>query len=333
MRKLIFLILGLSILWFGYWFVGSSAVENGFRSWLEQERSQGIQTQYETLATRGFPNRFDTTVTGLSVRDPVSGLGWSAPFFQIFALTYKPNHIIAVWPNRQTVQTATDEISVNNDHLRASVVFKPGPSLAFDRASLETENLSLVSDNGWTTDLGAALASARQSVARTNSYDLALTADGLRPPKAIRELFGPGSNLPATLEHIVMAAVLEFDRPWDRYVADGSTPVLQAISIEKFQAEWGNLGLAADGEVQVDRAGVPTGRINIRAKNWREMFQIAVRAGFVDPNVSQTAENLLEILAQLSGDPDTLAAPLSFQNGRMSFGPIPLGMAPRVGRR
>ena len=329
MRALVYLILGVSILWGGYWFAGSSAVETGFRNWLDQDRQQGLQTQYEGLATRGFPNRFDTTVTGLDIDDPASGWGWSAPFFQVFALTYKPNHIIAVWPDQQVIRTPTGEISVSSDKLRASAVFEAGTSLAFDRSILEVENLALSSANAWSAGLKSALFSIRQSVARANSYDVALDADELRPPNQFHEIFGAGTDLPAALEGLTLSATLEFDRPWDRFAADGQGPNLQAVSIDRFQAEWGDLGLKADGSIQVDGTGIPTGRITIRAKNWRKMYQIAVNAGLVAPNISQTAESLLEILAGMSGDPDTLEAPLSFQNGRMSLGPIPLGAAPR----
>ena len=88
--------------------------------------------------------------------------------------------------------------------------------------------------------------------------------------------------------------------------------------------------LNAAGELDVDVSGMPTGRITVRAKNWREMLQLAVASGVVAEGFAPTIERALELLSQMSGNPRTLDAPLSFEDGRMSFGPIPLGAAPRL---
>ena len=73
-----------------------------------------------------------------------------------------------------------------------------------------------------------------------------------------------------------------------------------------------------------------TGRITVKAKNWREILQIAVAAGWVPEGLAETLEDGLGLRAGLSGSPETLDAPLSFEKGRVSFGPIPLGTAPRL---
>ncbi|HSG55364.1 MAG TPA: DUF2125 domain-containing protein, partial [Paracoccaceae bacterium] len=84
----------------------------------------------------------------------------------------------------------------------------------------------------------------------------------------------------------------------------------------------GLLDVAPDGEV--------SGRIDLKAVNWRRMLEIARATGLVPQATAQTYENALEILAGLSGDPDTLDLPVTFRNGRFSVGPIPFGPAPRL---
>ncbi len=330
MRKLIYLILGLAGVWAGYWFVGSTALESGFRSWLDQERNQGLQTNYSTLATRGFPNRFDTTITEIDVVDSNSGFGWAAPFFQVFALSYKPNHIIAVFPNEQSVQIPDQLISITSEEMRASVVFEPGTSLAFERGVVELKDLDLGSDEGWTAGLKSGLFSVRQTVGRPNSYDISLDFEKLDPPERFRQFFSSSLFLKNAMGQAELRATAGFDRPWDRFAAEGQAPVLQSINFDNVRIDWGELGLTASGMVMLDRNGIPDGRISITAKNWRKMYGAFVNAGLVAPNVKSTVESLLEILANMSGDPGSLEAPLSFQNGRMSFGPIPLGPAPRL---
>lgn len=67
----------------------------------------------------------------------------------------------------------------------------------------------------------------------------------------------------------------------------------------------------------------------MKATNWREMLELAVGAGLIPEGLAPTVERGLEVLAGMSGSPETLDAPLSFRNGYVAFGPIPLGPAPR----
>jgi hypothetical protein len=41
-----------------------------------------------------------------------------------------------------------------------------------------------------------------------------------------------------------------------------------------------------------------------------------------------TLESGLTLMAQMSGNPETLDVPLTFRNGRILLGPIPIGPAP-----
>ena len=64
MRKLtryLFLLVLAALGWGIYWFVGAQATERGLSAWLEARRSEGWTAEAATLATNGFPNRFDTT--------------------------------------------------------------------------------------------------------------------------------------------------------------------------------------------------------------------------------------------------------------------------------
>jgi hypothetical protein len=107
-------------------------------------------------------------------------------------------------------------------------------------------------------------------------------------------------------------------------------PQVEAIRIGDLRATWGNLDLRAAGEVTVDAEGVPTGEIVVKATNWREMLTIAEATGVVPSGLVPTIERGLSLLARLSGPPETLDAPLSFRNGLVTFGPVPLGPAPRI---
>ncbi|MDZ4134328.1 MAG: DUF2125 domain-containing protein, partial [Paracoccaceae bacterium] len=111
MRVLLAVVLGLAMLWGGYWFVGARALEQGGAAWFADQTAQGRIAMRDSFGVRGFPNRFDLTVEGLRLADPATGYGWQAPFVQIFSLTYKPWHIIAALPPEQQFQTPGQAIT------------------------------------------------------------------------------------------------------------------------------------------------------------------------------------------------------------------------------
>ena len=60
------------------------------------------------------------------------------------------------------------------------------------------------------------------------------------------------------------------------------------------------------------------------------MLTLAVSSGVVPSELQRTLESGLGLLARLSGNPDTLDAPLSFKNKVISLGPVPIGRAPKI---
>ncbi len=54
MRKLLVIIVSFGVLWGGYWFVGSSAVERSMVTWLSGDVGGGWKTEYTDLKTKGF---------------------------------------------------------------------------------------------------------------------------------------------------------------------------------------------------------------------------------------------------------------------------------------
>jgi hypothetical protein len=125
-------------------------------------------------------------------------------------------------------------------------------------------------------------------------------------------------------------ARLAFDAPWDRHAIEDRRPQITAIDLSRLAARWGAMELEAAGNLSVDSEGRPEGRITMRAVNWRDMLGVAASAGWIPQELLPTAERALGLLAGFSGNPDTIDAPLSFQNGFISLGPVPLGPAPRL---
>jgi hypothetical protein len=60
------------------------------------------------------------------------------------------------------------------------------------------------------------------------------------------------------------------------------------------------------------------------------MISIGVNAGAIPTELQSALEGSLGLLARLSGNPNTIDAPLSFKKGFVSLGPIPIGRAPTL---
>lgn len=330
MRKLTSLIVILFGLYAGYWFIASSAVERGLTAWLQARQTDGWLVEYSDLNTRGFPNRLDTRISNLELVDTASGLAWSAPFFEVLALSYKPNHVIAVWPNEQTISTPFEKIAVTNEKMDASAVFEAGTALTLDRADLELQAFRMRSSEGWTSGVGSGQFSTRHIDPATNSHKIWFEAKDVYPSATVLSFLDPANYLPDTFETMNFDVTVSFDAPWDRFAIERKRPQVTKIDLSGLRAKWGDLDFRAAGTLSVDANGVPEGEITIKAKNWREMLQIAINTGTVPQNAEAIVTRSLETLAQMSGSPKTLDAPLTFKNGQIYLTLLPLGPAPRI---
>jgi hypothetical protein len=329
MRKLLFLLVALTVLWSAYWFVGSSFLRSAANDWIAAQAANGVTVETSSLSVAGFPNRFDLTAEGIRFADPASGIGWQAPFAQVFAMTWKPWHVIAALPPEQTVILPVQEITVISEGLRASVRARPNPDLPLAMAIVETGPISASSSQGWTHGLDKAVLSIGAATGTPNAYDIAADIAGLAPDPALLRQIAPEGGLPPEIAAIRLRATATLTAPLDRHAGE-IRPRLASVALSDFEIDWDKVVLTADGSITPDDQGLASGRINFTIANWRTVLPILVASGTVRPQLARTAETMLEGLARQTGDPEVLKIPLTLQDGWMSFGPIPLGPAPML---
>lgn len=333
MNKFIWLIgavIVAAIMWGGYWYIGASAKENGVRDWLSDRSAEGWVADSAEVATQGFPNRHDTIVRDLHLADPTSGWAWTAPELQIISLSYQPNQAIVVWPQMQTVSSPDQNITASSKDMRASIRFKQDTDLELERFTTTIDNLTLTSNLGWESHLQRAVLAARPSDTGKFAYDLAFDGENYTPSTELKRQIDGSNLLPETFEKLNIQSIVEFTAPLDKAAVEGEKPQFKRIKLNKAAARWGSLDLQAGGEVTVDANGYPTGKITLRAKNWKEMIAIARDGGAIAPELAATLESGLSVIALLSGNKDTIDAPLTFKNQQIRIGPIPIGPAPQL---
>ncbi|WP_299845204.1 DUF2125 domain-containing protein [uncultured Roseovarius sp.] len=326
---LLTLILLAAIGWSGYWFVGSQTSQSAFETWFDARRAEGWAADYSDLKVQGFPNRFDASFTDVSLADPGTGLAWDAPFFQILALSYQPNHVIAVWPKQQMIATPQGKYKLTSDDMRASIRLEPDTQLALERTTLTAEKLIVTPSATPAPTRADALSLAAERVEGTlATYRLGFSADGLKPSAPWVRLVDPGSTLPDTLNALTADLTVRFDKPWNRSAIEIARPQPRHIRVKLAQASWGQLDLQFAGEVDVDESGQPKGEVTVKAENWREILKLAVASGALPEGLGSTIEDGLGLVAGLSGSRKSLDITLDFRDGRMFLGPVPIGPAP-----
>lgn len=332
MRLLIALILIAVGLWSGYWYTGQSAKRQVIEAWLSDRRAVGWTAKYGSFTIAGFPNRFDSSFTDLTLASPVSGIGWQTPFLQILALSYQPNHIIAAFADRQKVTLPLEDVAIASHDMQASVVFEPDTRLALSRLTLRAEDLALTGSSGWQAGAGKLSLSTRQSPAGDFAHDLVFEATDLVPTDAMRRSLDPKGRLPERLQSGLLDLTMDFNAPWDRIAVESGAPLVNSITVNRLDLRWGTLGLAAAGGFEIAANGRISGRLDLEIRNWRYVLDLFVAAGIVSPANAEKIRTGLEILTNGAENPDILKAPLVLDGERMSLGPVPLGPAPYLVR-
>jgi hypothetical protein len=335
MRKLLFLLVTGTLLWSGYWFAGSTALRQGVEDWFAGAAAQGLVAENSGLTVAGFPNRFDLTVEGLQLSDTKSGTSWQAPFVQVFAMTWKPWHIIAALPPEQVVTLQDEAVTVTSQDLKASLRAKPSTDLPLAEARVAGTSLALASDQGWTLSLGEFTFGLRADEALGPSgYELGFDLAPLTPDpgfvaavKAVTIPDLPASDLPAVVDSLWGSVYLTFSAPLDRHAGEAK-PHLTRVEINQLNLAWGQLAATAKGLVEADGNGFAAGTVTVEITNWDRLPAILVAAKAITPEFAPTVARGMQALAAQTPEPTVLSLKLVLEDGRMSFGPFPLGPAP-----
>lgn len=310
----------------GYWFVGSHYALQGAEQALAQLKADG-RADYASVALHGFPSRFDLTIDAPRLMSADGSLHWQAPFLQLLALSYRPNRLIAVWPNDQTLTVGPEVLSLHTTDLRANLNLTASTALALDSTTLAGQGPVLTREQGGAIAADSVLLATR-AAGSAAVHEVALVITGLSVDALLRQKIDPAGSLPPAADDARLGAVLSFDRPLDRSLA--KTPArLMAIHQITGHFGWGPVQIDLKGDIEIDAKRNAVGRVILSAHHWRETLALAVRAGVIAADSAPRVEALLGSLAAQSGEADLLKLPLSLSDGLVRFGPLPLLPLPK----
>lgn len=324
MRRLTVLLLTAALLYSGYWFIGARAVESQATQALADLRQSGWDVTYDSLNTAGFPNRFDTTLTNPQIAHDT--LAWAAPFLQVFALSYRPNEVIAVFPNSQTLTLGPETFDITSTGLRSSIAVGASTDLPLRNITTESGAFSLTSSNGWTATLATALAALR--AADDTSYDAYANITDIIPPVDANTL--TGGLLPTAITQVHLDTNVTLTKPLDRHAGNGTPPQITAATLRDVHITWGPTGVGLTGALTFDARGRATGTLNVTVTDWATLLTALTNADVITP------EQLLSfssVARNAAGGNADLTVPVTVTDGAMSMGFIPLGSLPAVYRQ
>ncbi len=333
MRGLLVLVAVVLVLWCGYWFVGSSLIEREAEAAFQRLSDEGMRAEKTALQVKGFPNRFDLTVEGLNLADPARNIGWQAPRVQIFAMTWKPWHIIAAFPGTQEFTLPGQRLTLTGTNEMASLRARPSTDLPLAEARLVGDTLQLASDAGWTVGAATLALALRADPAQPGGYEFGLEATALAPDPSLTAALAavqlpdlPPPDLPVLVDRLRADLALTLTAPLDRHLGE-TRPQLSGTRINDLQLVWGPLQVTATGEISADAQGLAAGRIEAQITGWDRLPALLVAMGAVRAEIAPTVAGMLK--AGAAGG-EVLKLPLVLRDGQMSLGPFPLGPAPRL---
>lgn len=317
------------------WGGGAMVSERAATRWLDDRQADGWVAEASDISVSGFPLQFVTELRDLELADPETGLAWSVASLEFRQDVLRLDRIEARWPAGQIIASPYERLTVSDVgmeglHLNAALDVQPTNRFALDYAQADTGPLQVVSSAGWQTQWAQGSLILQRVEDTETTYDILALATAMAPPEAWRARLDPAGVLPAIMERAEVRATATFDAPWDMDAIEVARPQFTALQIDDVSMRWGDMLFRATGDLQVTAGGVPEGDLAVRAENWRAMVDLASNAGVVPDRLRGTAEAMLEVLAGLSGSEENIDATLSFSNGRVFLGPLPIGPAPSL---
>ena len=316
MRRLISALLVLAVLAALVWGAGALALRQGANVGLAALRAQG-RGDAGAVTLAGFPAALALTLDTPRLHQGL--IAWQADWVRLSLPTWAPWQLRLDLSGSQSLRLGLMQYLLNGAATRLDVVLRPNSTLALDRAALTASNL-----DGRLAGGGAVLAAESLDLALTatasTDYMLEARLVGLSLPGLLQAPYG----LPERAESIEMRAALSLSAPLDRH-AQATPPRLTALTLDAGGLHWGEARLQAEGRLEAGASGLAEGDITLTSPDWRAVLALALALRLMQPHYAAALARDLEPLADATGG---MRVALSFRDGLMWLGPVPLGPAP-----
>jgi hypothetical protein len=327
-----FILLVLAALgWSAVWFVIRARTAEGLDAWLANEAVAGRRWECPERAIQGFPFRIEVACARIALqsRDLSLSTGRLVTVTQI----YKPRHTIAELEGPLRLSGPGINLDATWSELRVSLQRAPH---ALERLSVVAENPTVKASGLPVGPSGEIAGTARHAEAHLrpapglpesdNAYELAKSVTGGSIP-ALDPILGAGSEpIEAQFQAVVTQARVGAPRreEVERWREAGGRVLLNRLTLAK-----GPRRLEAKGELALDDARRPTGRVDVAAAGLGDLLA-TITGGRVPGPTGGVLGNLLQPRprqppadpGQAAGTKLTSLPPIRLENGRVLVGPF-----------
>ena len=330
MRFLVGLGLVLALVWSAWWGTAQYGMNQAITLWLDDRRAEGWQADVGGVAMGGYPSTLRAELSDIALADPGSGVAVQMDPLVIEASALWPGDARVIMPETPIAFFAPDgRGSLVTTQSEMALKLHPGTALELESVAWVSEAWAL-RDAAQSVFEGTAFALEMTQSEDPAHYDMSLRAPGFAPGEALRQRLRVPPEWPLAFDVLTADATMAFDRPWDRSAIEQQRPQPREIDLRLAEATWGDMRLALAAALEIDGSGVPTGTIDLQARNWRTMLDLAQNAGLLPVEWRGQAEWGMQSLASSSGNADSIDVSLTLSGGFVRLGLIPIGPAPRL---
>ena len=305
MRLLLIITSLLALIWSSYWIVFSVKLKSEVSDFIESHNSDQWVVDYSDLSIKGFPNRFDITLNKLYIRDNDLSVTWLLPYFQILSLSYKPNHLILVFPNTQTLENGNNKIIFNTTDMLASLSFMDYKFSELDQFILSIEKSELKGPKRKILNTTALNFAVKQNKTRNGNYHLGFRGNDIQLNLTEKNNFNFIFDVEMALKEL-------------NGLTNKKMPKISTVDIKALNLSSPNFNINGNGKASFNDNNIKDGVLNIKAKNWRSFFNTLF------PENAKLRMGL-DLIAPVTQNDETLHFSLKVDNGNIYLGPIFIG--------
>jgi len=308
----------------GTWMWAANAVQDGYGTWRAERVAEGYSFQNADPEVAGFPTTVRATLDRPVVTAP-QGWRWEGPVVTGRTDVLSPFTVRVSAPGTHTLRT------VDGRHLRGDaknaqgrVLLKPAGGVRSGQITLERVRLTgLPVGPAQAEALFVALGPERQPADGPHELDFTLETDALELPAELDTAFG------RTVDRLAARGTLTGRAPRELTRAN-----LQAwrqrggeIAVDHLELTWAPMSLQGDGTLTLDERLRLKGTLDVAVTGLGPALDKLAEAGRIERGAVTYAKLAIAALGrrdQASGE-TTVDVPLSFREGRVYLGPVPLG--------
>lgn len=282
----------------------------------------------ETVVASGFPLRLGVSLTGVTLDDPASGLGWQGLKLTASAPVWSPLAWRIKTDLPQWITLAGQRFEMTAGQATARVRFGLAPDLPLRGAALHLATPALRFEAASAPSLAAQRVDLDMTFRDTpDSYQITAQIDRLALPPRLAQRLAPATPLPDVIESLSLSGSVGFMHPLAAFAA--RPPELLWLHLEDASLLWDGHRIAVSGgPLGRDETGHLIGAVTLALSDWPVWLDLALAAGLVPPERKPMLSTVAAYLARQSGD-DTVRLPLRFDKGWTILAGVPLGPAPQ----